>query len=103
VYEPNHKSQLKIFQKRFCSQLFLTLKKTIMANVFKGKPPVKKNKVVMFSEIRKGTKFIHPISEEVCFVNFKDETCIAYGPTPSYITTYVRQGDADWSLPIELN
>lgn len=74
-----------------------------MANDFQSKPAAKKNKVVMFSELRKGTKFTHPITEEVCFVNFKDESCIAYGPTPTYTTTYVRQGNADWSLPIELN
>ena len=57
----------------------------------------------MFSEIRKGTKFTHPITEEVCFVNYKDEDCIAYGPTPAFTNTYVRKGDESWTLPIELS
>ena len=74
-----------------------------MANDFKSAPATKKNKVVMFSELRKGTKFTHPITEEVCFVNYKDEDCIAYGPTASFTNKYVRKGDEDWNLSITLN
>lgn len=59
-------------------------------------------KMGMLSELKKGTKYVDPITEELVFVNYKDEDCLGIGPAQGYTTGYIRKGDEMWSKPVEL-
>lgn len=63
----------------------------------------KQNKIVMFSELKKGTRFQNPVTGETCFVNYADDECLGIGPNSGYTTTYIRKSDELWSKPIDLN
>lgn len=56
----------------------------------------------MVSELRKGTKYIDPLTDELVYVNFSDEECKGVGPSNGYTTTYIRKGDEMWNKPVEL-
>ena len=73
-----------------------------MANDFKGGNKKPMPKMGMISELRKGTKFVHPHTEEITFVNFKDEDCLGVGSSNGYTTNYIRTGDELWSAAVEL-
>lgn len=71
---------------------------------YAGEPQPKKPNVkrVMVSELRKGMKFIDPLTEEIVYVNFSDDECKALGPANGYTTTYIRKGDEMWNKPVDL-
>lgn len=56
----------------------------------------------MISEIRKGSKYIDPVTEEVVHVSYKDESCLGIGPSQGYITGYIRSGDIAWNTVVTL-
>lgn len=64
----------------------------------------KKNapKMGMISELKKGTRYIDPVTDELTYVNYKDEDCLGVGPSNGYTTNYIRKGDEIWSKPVEL-
>jgi len=72
-----------------------------MSNNFKGNKP-KEPKLIVFNQLRKNTKFKHPITEEIFYCNFKDEECVAYGASSVLTTNYVRPSDEEWNIQVEL-
>lgn len=59
-------------------------------------------KMGMVSELKKGTKFVHPVTEELVFVNYKDEDCLGIGPSQGFTNGYIRKGDELWNKPVEI-
>lgn len=63
----------------------------------------KQNKVVMFSELKKGTRFANPITGEINWVNYADEYCLGIGPSQGYTVNYIKPNDELWGKPVDLS
>lgn len=63
----------------------------------------KQNKVVMFSELKRGTRFTNPISGETNWVNYADEDCLGIGPAQGYTVSYIKPSDELWTKPVDLS
>lgn len=77
-----------------------------MSNAQRGNnnnPNRRQNKVVMFSELKRGTKFTNPITGETNWVNYTDEDCLGIGPANGYTTSYIRKDDELWTKPVDLS
>lgn len=66
-----------------------------------GRKPTPKRGMV--SELKKGTKFINPITDELVYVTYKDEACIGVGPSVGYTTGYIRETDSLWNKAVDLS
>lgn len=63
----------------------------------------RQNKVVMFSELKRNTRFIHPETGEETYCTYNDGECIGTGPSMGYTTCYVKASDPLWQKPVDLN
>lgn len=77
---------------------FKTPNKTRVNNPTSAKP----KKMVMVSELRRGTRFVHPDSTDIKHVNYKDEICVGYGAVAGLTSDYFREGDLMWNKAVEL-
>lgn len=62
----------------------------------------KTNKVVIFSELKRGTRFTNPVTGETNWVNYTDGECVGIGPSNGYTTQYVKSNDELWNKPVDL-
>lgn len=67
-----------------------------------GEPKKNPPKMGMISELRKGTKYIDPLTEEIVWVNYSDEDCKGVGPSNGFTTDYIRKGDEMWNKAVQL-